>query len=162
MTVYWDHKRAQNVNAMAPEWEGGIVEGLLHSLCFFPIMSYGGTAPLALLPHDAPAVWDTEPLGLKRLEGTELDREDSVLKVFLRRLTPNTLLAFSFSLASLPSLQYAEPFVHSTQELLVASVLLENKDNVETENGTLAEKSCLKQVGTFWHLQIVGWNELLI
>ena len=147
---------------MASEWEGGIVAGLLHSLCFFPIMSYGGTAPLAHLPHDAPAVWDTEPLGLKRLEGTELDREDSVLKVFLRRLTPNTLLAFSFSLASLPSLQYAEPFVHSTQELLVASVLLENKDNVETENGTLAEKSCLKQVGTFWHLQIVGWNELLI
>ena len=81
VTVYWDHRRAHNVNGLAPEWEGGILAGLLHSLCFFPILSYGGTAPLATIPHDAPTGWATEPLGLKRLEGMESDREDGVLKV---------------------------------------------------------------------------------
>jgi len=39
-------------------------------------------------------------------------------------------------------------FVHFTKELLVASVLLENKDNVdrELESSTLAQKACLNQV----------------
>ena len=39
-------------------------------------------------------------------------------------------------------------FVHFTKELLVASVLLENKDNVnrELESSTLAEKAYLNQV----------------
>ena len=81
VTVYWDHRRAQNVDLLVPEWEDGIVAGLLHSLCFLPILSYGGTAPLANIHHDASTGWATEPLGLQRLEGTEMDREDDVLQV---------------------------------------------------------------------------------
>jgi hypothetical protein len=63
VTVYWDHRLAQNVDLLVPEWEDGIVAGLLHSHCFIPILSYGGTAPLANICHK------------------EMDREDDVLKV---------------------------------------------------------------------------------
>jgi len=61
------------------EWNRGISEGLLQSLCFFPILSYGAMAPLATKPQDAR--WASEPLGLKRLEGKESDREDGMLQV---------------------------------------------------------------------------------
>ena len=85
MTVYLDHRLAQSLNIKAKdsvfERDSDISVGLLHSLCFVPILSYGATAPLAKMPQDQFAGWAAKPLGLARLEGEESDREDGVLKV---------------------------------------------------------------------------------
>ena len=58
--------------------------GLVNSLCILPILSYGATAPLAAPPLKEGG-WDAEPIpGCGwRLEGTELDPEDAVLKELL-------------------------------------------------------------------------------
>ena len=55
--------------------------GLINSLCILPILSYGATAPLAAPPLEEGG-WDAEPIpGCRwRLEGTESDPEDAVLK----------------------------------------------------------------------------------
>ena len=83
VTVYWDPRRA----VKSEEWDEGIIAGLFSSLCFFPILSYGSTAPLAAIPRDHTTVpectWVPEPLGLRRIKGVESDREDCVLKVQL-------------------------------------------------------------------------------
>ena len=85
MTVYLDQRLAQNLSTEAKgsaiERDSDISAGLLHSLCFVPVLSYGATAPLASMPQDPIVAWAAEPLGLARLEGEESDREDSVLKV---------------------------------------------------------------------------------
>ncbi len=94
VAVYWDAKRA----LYGGETKSCFVEGLLNSLCFFPILSYGSTAPLAAvelpkndllsktvepLSESDSAFWKTEaePLGLLRLNGGESDEEDCILKV---------------------------------------------------------------------------------
>ena len=70
------------------DWEDGFAKGLMNSLCFFPILSYGSTAPLAEISCDrlADAIaagWDERPLGRKRLQGDDTDAEDNVLKEFI-------------------------------------------------------------------------------
>ena len=80
VSVYWDTRRA----VRDEEWDGSIVAGLLNSLCFLPLLSYGSTAPLAAIPQDDAFIergWATEPLGIQRLKGDESDHEDGVLKV---------------------------------------------------------------------------------
>ena len=47
VTVYWDAHRLVN----GEPWEEGFALGLLNSLCFFPLLSYGATAPLASFPE---------------------------------------------------------------------------------------------------------------
>jgi hypothetical protein len=66
---------------LGEECDQGLDAGLLHSLCFFPLLSYGSTAPLASLQNVKDG--DATPLGLQRLQGEEEDNEDSVLKVLL-------------------------------------------------------------------------------
>ncbi len=86
VTVYWDaHRLVKGEN-----WEEGFATGLLNSLCAFPVLSYGSTAPLASLPSEEPdrtsAVrkgWEECPVGRKRLLGNEADAEDNVLKELL-------------------------------------------------------------------------------
>jgi hypothetical protein len=65
-----------------------ITEGLLHSLCIFPLLSYGATAPLAAYSEnsssDSSATscrWPHKPLGINRMMGEEADKEDEILKV---------------------------------------------------------------------------------
>jgi hypothetical protein len=72
------------------DWEEGFATGLLNSLCFFPLLSYGATAPLAALPDDPAALsealaagWDERPVGRQRLRGGMDDPEDNVLKEHL-------------------------------------------------------------------------------
>ena len=83
VTVYWDAHRL----IKGEDWGDGFSTGLLNSLCFFPILSYGSTAPLAALPDDGPELsamiakgWDELPIGRKRLKGLDSDVEDNVLK----------------------------------------------------------------------------------
>ena len=83
VTVYWDVRRL----VKGEDWEAGFASGLLNSLCFVPLLSYGFTAPLAMLPDDsdlrAQAImkgWEEFPLGRTRLTGTEADSEDNCLK----------------------------------------------------------------------------------
>jgi hypothetical protein len=79
VAVYWDSRRV----VKGEEWDQGLAAGLQHSHVIFPLLSYGATAPMAFLPKDDPSVLALckEPLGLRRLEGVEEDREDGVLKV---------------------------------------------------------------------------------
>ena len=84
VTIYWDAHRL----VKGEDWEAGFSTGLLNSLCFFPLLSYGSTAPLAALPEDQYATrvaegWGERPLGRLRLQGRESDWEDNVLKEFL-------------------------------------------------------------------------------
>ena len=70
VTVFWDVHRL----VKGEDWEEGFASGLLHSLCFLPLLSYGFTAPLAALPDDrlVQAIaegWEERPLGRKRLVG---------------------------------------------------------------------------------------------
>ena len=64
--------------------EESLSAGLVNSLCIIPILSYGATAPLAV-PPPKESGWDAEPIpGCDwRLEGTESDPEDAVLKELL-------------------------------------------------------------------------------
>jgi hypothetical protein len=64
-------------------WDNAMAVGLLHSLCFIPLLSYGSTAPLALLSGSQPDwnEWPETPFGRQRLQGAEEDHEDGVLKV---------------------------------------------------------------------------------
>jgi hypothetical protein len=71
-------------------WEDGFSSGLLHSLVFLPLLSYGATAPMAALPLNPDARraalaagWDELPAGRRRLEGAEGDLEDNMLKEIL-------------------------------------------------------------------------------
>ena len=86
VTVFWDALRLVKGEA----WEEGFAMGLLNSLCFFPLLSYGSTAPLASLPGDVQERkdkinkgWEEKPGGRQRLQGTDSDSEDNVLKEFL-------------------------------------------------------------------------------
>ena len=84
ITVYWDAHRL----VKGQDWEDGFATGLLNSLCIFPLLSYGSTAPLAALSEhslaDAVAKgWEEMPLGRRRLQGIESDWEDNVLKEIL-------------------------------------------------------------------------------
>ena len=66
VSVYWDPRRVEG-----EEWGArAIVEGLLHSLCFFPLLSHDATAPLAALT------------------GEESDQEDCVLQVRAYQYNP--------------------------------------------------------------------------
>ena len=54
-------------------WEEGFSTGLLNSLCIFPLLSYGATAPLADIPEPSLAQtiakgWDEAPVGRRRLQ----------------------------------------------------------------------------------------------
>jgi hypothetical protein len=95
VAVYWDSRQAIN----GEEWDQGLVTGLQHSHVIFPLLSYGATAPMAFFTKDDPSflsLWkDEEPLGLRRLEGVEEDREDGMLQVVL----PPPLLILSPSRA---------------------------------------------------------------
>jgi serine/threonine protein kinase len=70
------------------DWDTHITKGLLHSICYCPILSYGATAPLASIHGESSAQliemgWEKAPLGLDRLCGAEYDREDTLLKEML-------------------------------------------------------------------------------
>ena len=114
------------------EWNQGISEGLLQSLCFFPILSYGAMAPLATKPQDTR--WAAEPLGLQRLEGKESDREDGLLQVVSIWSWPRLPILLN-CFCALPE-----------QELLVASVLLDLNSNSSRESRPLTKNSPLVQV----------------
>ena len=84
VTVYWDAHRL----VKGEDWEAGFATGLLNSLCFFPVLSYGATAPLATISEGQVSEmvgkgWDLNPVGRQRLKGEETDWEDNVLKEFL-------------------------------------------------------------------------------
>jgi serine/threonine protein kinase len=86
VTVYWDAHRL----VKGEDWEEGFATGLLNSMCIFPLLSYGSTAPLAALPEDQLGTedairkgWEDRPVGRARLQGLESDCEDNVLKEFL-------------------------------------------------------------------------------
>ena len=84
VTVYWDAFRL----VRGEDWEEGFATGLLNSLCFLPLLSYGSTAPLAAIQPErlADAVaqgWEERPVGRRRLRGEEDDPEDNVLKELL-------------------------------------------------------------------------------
>mmetsp|Transcript_36696 Transcript_36696/g.96836 ORF Transcript_36696/g.96836 Transcript_36696/m.96836 type:complete len:562 (+) Transcript_36696:5975-7660(+) len=84
VTVYLDHARL----VKGEDWEEGFASGLMHSLCFFPLLSYGSTAPLAAISPDArekvlAAGWEERPAGRARLQGTKQDLEDNLLKEFM-------------------------------------------------------------------------------
>jgi hypothetical protein len=89
VAVYWDKRHEGSDEA----WNQDIVTGLLHSICFFPLMSYGANAPLAALPIEACEASDCEmaeePLGRPRLKGLEEDKEDTYLMV-VRRPPPHS------------------------------------------------------------------------
>ena len=77
VTVFWDKYSL----VTGEDWEEGFAAGLLHSLCFLPLLSYGSTAPLAALPEDkASDVWEQNPVGRVRLAGMDCDWEDNFLK----------------------------------------------------------------------------------
>mmetsp|Transcript_36391 Transcript_36391/g.95685 ORF Transcript_36391/g.95685 Transcript_36391/m.95685 type:complete len:493 (+) Transcript_36391:3-1481(+) len=83
VTVYLDHARL----VKGEDWEEGFASGLLHSLCFFPLLSYGATAPLADIPADRKdkaiaSGWEERPAGRARLRGETGDAEDNLLKEF--------------------------------------------------------------------------------
>jgi serine/threonine protein kinase len=80
VAVYMDIGSGHALNA---NWDADIADGLLHSVCFLPILSYGATAPLAALPVHEISGWEETPLGLVRLSGAEQDREDALLKEML-------------------------------------------------------------------------------
>ena len=84
VTVFWDAHRL----IKGEDWEEGFANGLLHSLCMFPLLSYGSTAPLAELPAEVRAEkialgWEERPMNRPRLSGLDSDLEDNVLKEFL-------------------------------------------------------------------------------
>ena len=91
VTVYWDSHRL----VAGQDWEHGFSTALLNSLCIFPILSYGSTAPMAGgggVAHGRitrrPSVatvawWPEEVAGRRRLKGEESDPKDNVLKEFL-------------------------------------------------------------------------------
>ena len=84
VTVYWDAHRL----VKGEDWESGFATGLLNSLCVFPLLSYGATAPLASIPEAQKAAalakgWEDKPVGRPRLQGKETDWEDNVLKELL-------------------------------------------------------------------------------
>ena len=99
VTVYLDTRRVHGAGL-----DDDLAHGLLNSICFSPILSYGATAPLAALPEKASSqrialCWDEAPLGLARLGGTENDREDTLLQeiliagILLERSTAHNLNA---------------------------------------------------------------------
>jgi hypothetical protein len=80
------------VTAGAPtqgeDWEEGFASGLLNSLCFFPLLSYGATAPLAAIAQSSlqqtlSLGWDERPAGRARLCGSASDAEDNLLKEYI-------------------------------------------------------------------------------
>jgi hypothetical protein len=117
VTVYWDAHRL----VKGEDWEEGFVAGLLNSLCFLPILSYGFTAPLASLPEEELASvvaqgWEAAPVGRKRLAGVESDPEDNCLKELLiahALLEQYKLLAGARTSAQL---QLAYPILAGRQE----------------------------------------------
>ena len=73
------------------------MDGLLHSLCAFPVLSYGSTAPLAPLPEAdlarlAAAGWDPRPFGRERLHGHDRRALEKPLK---GRLHPSAFVQIS-------------------------------------------------------------------
>ena len=81
VTVYWDAHRL----VKGEDWEAGFTSGLLKSLCFLPLLSYGFTAPLASFPEEQFADlsaqgWEAAPVGRRRLTGAVSDQEDNCLK----------------------------------------------------------------------------------
>ena len=81
VTVFWDAHRL----VKGEDWEEGFATGLLNSLCIFPLLSYGATAPLAAIDPASAAArgWDERPFGRARLAGVAGDPEDNVLKELL-------------------------------------------------------------------------------
>ena len=80
VTVYWDAFRL----VKGEGWEEGFATGLLNSICMFPLLSHGSTAPLAQLPEGKESEgWDSMPAGRVRLQGSEADPEDNFLKELL-------------------------------------------------------------------------------
>eukprot|EP00292_Cryptomonas_paramecium_P002692 CAMPEP_0113672058 /NCGR_PEP_ID=MMETSP0038_2-20120614/6048_1 /TAXON_ID=2898 /ORGANISM="Cryptomonas paramecium" /LENGTH=2653 /DNA_ID=CAMNT_0000588277 /DNA_START=49 /DNA_END=8007 /DNA_ORIENTATION=+ /assembly_acc=CAM_ASM_000170 len=80
VTVFWDAHRL----VKGEDWKDGFSTGLCNSLCVFPLLSYGSTAPLAeLFPDENNAGWEEEPLGRRRLTGSPEDPEDNFYKEVL-------------------------------------------------------------------------------
>ena len=102
--MYWDGRRA----VKGEEWDQSLTDGLLNSICFFPILSYGSTAPLAALSTNFSSAaangWSAEPLGRQRLTGGETDPEDGVLKVVTQ---------LSAALFTMPSLYVCSEFTQA-------------------------------------------------
>jgi serine/threonine protein kinase len=75
-------------HAQGADWNADTAQGLLHAICFSPILSFGATAPMAQFADETShqrivAGWQETPLGLTRLVGSEKDREDALLKEML-------------------------------------------------------------------------------
>ena len=119
VTVYWDAHRL----VKGEDWETGFASGLLNSLCFLPLLSYGFTAPLASLPEEQLASalalgWEMAPVGRQRLEGVESDPEDNCLKELLiaqALLGPGNLQAGACGGES-AQLQFEYPILAGRQE----------------------------------------------
>ena len=84
VTVYLDAFRL----VKGEDWAAGFASGLLHSLCFLPLLSYGFTAPLSTLQGEkydqlVAQGWELTPLGRQRLTGAHSDLEDNCLKELL-------------------------------------------------------------------------------
>ena len=80
VTVYWD----AFCLAKGRDWKEGFTNGILTSLCLFPLMSYASTAPLSVIVKDKKSsvdskCWELKPVGRKRLEGKNSDTVDNVL-----------------------------------------------------------------------------------
>ena len=113
VTVFWDSQRL----VKGEDWEEGFSAALLNSMCFFPLLSYGFTAPLAALPRDRLVQllrdgWEEKPIGRRRLEGNESDEEDNVLKEVL---IATTLLDHSVKQVDCAVVQVAYPILVGRQ-----------------------------------------------
>jgi hypothetical protein len=119
VTVYLDVHRL----VKGEDWEQGFALGLLNSLCFLPLLSYGFTAPLAALPEEQfinalERGWEEAPLGRTRLAGAESDPEDNCLKELLIAiaLLEQGKMSTGGNIRTAGQLQFAYPMLVGRQE----------------------------------------------
>ena len=118
VTVFWDAHRL----VKGEDWEESFALALLNSLCVFPLLSFGATAPMASLPEKETSTllakgWDIYPLGKRRLQGLESDSEDNVLKeLLIAGILMDTSAAGSGSSREQGMLQTVMPVLVGRQE----------------------------------------------
>ena len=88
VTVYYDTYMAKDVGVNPGKSNAvDFADGLVHAICFLPLISNCTTVSLAALQADSLASninhgWEKEPLG-RRLQGKECDAEDEMLSEHL-------------------------------------------------------------------------------